>query len=80
MELKIKDKLPIKSRFGAMKKIETIHKMMLKILNVKHRFEMNNLEAMPYDFIPKSRRDMLEFERKQAQAMADIQRMRLRMV
>jgi len=72
----MKDKLLINGRFGAIKKIETMYRMMSKKFYVKHSADLSNLEPIPYEITQKGRFDALEFERRKAQAIADAQKMR----
>ena len=76
MEIKIKDKLLMNRRFGAIKKIETIRQMRLKKFYVKRGTDLSGLGSIPYAITQKCRSDMLEFERRRAQAVADSQRLR----
>jgi len=79
MEIKTKDKLLLKGRFGAIKKIEAMYQMISKKLYVKGS-DLSDLESIPCEITQQCRSDALEFERRQAQAMADAQRMRNRMI
>ena len=72
----MKEKLLINDRFGAIKKIETMYRMMSKKFNVKRGADLSNLESIPYETTQKCKFDALEFERRQAQAIADAQKMR----
>jgi len=79
MEIKTKDKLLLKGRFGAIKKIEAMYQMISKKLYIKGS-DLSDLESIPCEITQQCRSDALAFERRQAQAMADAQRMRNRMI
>jgi hypothetical protein len=76
MEIKMKEKLLMNNRFGAIKKIETMYRMMSKKFYVKRSADLSDLEPLPYEVTQKCKFDALEFERRQAQAIADAQKMR----
>jgi len=76
MEIKMKEKLLMNDRFGAIKKIETMYRMMSKKFYVKRGADLGDLESIPYEVTQKGKFDALEFERRKAQAIADAQKMR----
>ena len=80
MEIKMKQKLLLNGRFGAIKKIEKMYQRMSKKLYLKGA-DLGDLESIPYEVTQKCRSDALEFEHRQAQAIADAQKMHnLRMI
>jgi hypothetical protein len=81
MEIKLKDKLLLNGRFGAIKKIETMYRMISKKFYVKRGANLCDLESTPFEITQKCKSDALEFEYRQAQAIADAQKMHnLRMI
>jgi hypothetical protein len=76
MEIKMKEKLLLNGRFGAIKKVETMYRMMSKKLHVMRGADLSDLEFIPYEITQQCKSDALEFERRQAQAIAYAQKMR----
>lgn len=79
MEIKMKDKLLLNGRFGAIRKIEALYQRISNKFYVKRGASLRDLEPMHYEFTQQCKADALEFELRKAQAMAEAQR-NLRMI